>query len=105
MNISILPHPLFSREGNDIYVEKTINYSQAALGTTIEIATIDGAVKRIKVPSGTQNNTRIRLKGYGVPGLKGGNKGDQYVKITVSVPKKLSDSQAKLIHALAEEGL
>jgi len=105
LNISILPHPLFAREGNDIYVEKTINYSQAALGTTIEVATIDGAAKRIKVPPGTQNNTRIRMKGYGVPGLKGGNKGDQYVKITVSVPKKLSDSQAKLIHELAEEGL
>jgi curved DNA-binding protein len=105
LNISILPHPLFAREGNDIYVEKTINYSQAVMGTTIEVATIDGATKRIKVPPGTQNNTRIRMKGYGISGLKGGLKGDQYVKITVSVPKKLSEAQATLIHALAEEGL
>ncbi len=105
LNISVLPHPLFSREGNDIYVEKTINYSQAALGTTIEVATIDGSTKRIKVPPGTQNNTRIRMKGYGVQSLKGNSKGDQYVKITVSVPKKLSESQAQLIRALAEEGL
>ena len=105
LNINVIPHPLFSREGNDIYIEKTISFSQAALGTTIEVATIDGSTKRIKVPQGTQNNTRIRMKGYGVPGLKGGVKGDQYVKISVSVPRKLSDKQTELIKALAEEGL
>jgi len=105
LNINVMPHPLFAREGNDIYNEKTINFSQAALGTTIEVATIDGSTKRIKIPPGTQNNTRIRMKGYGVPGLKGGNKGDQYVKINISVPKKLSEKQAALIKALAEEGL
>jgi curved DNA-binding protein len=105
LNITVLPHPLFAREGNDIYIEKTINYTQAVLGTTIEVATIDGSTKRIKVPPGTQNNTRIRMKGYGVPGLKGGTKGDQYVKISVSIPKKLSEAQANLIRSLAEEGL
>jgi len=105
LNINVLPHPLFSREGNDIYIEKTISFSQAALGTTIEVATIDGSTKRIKVSPGTQNNTRIRMKGYGTPGLKGNTKGDQYVKINVSVPRKLSDKQAELIKALAEEGL
>ncbi len=105
LNINVLPHPLFSREGNDIYIEKSINFSQAALGTTIEVATIDGSTKRIKVSPGTQNNTRIRMKGYGAPGLKGGNKGDQYVKISVSVPRKLTEKQAALIKALAEEGL
>ncbi|ABC77493.1 DnaJ C-terminal domain-containing protein [Syntrophus aciditrophicus] len=105
LNITVLPHPLFSREGNDIYIEKTINFSQASLGTTIEVATIDGSTKRIKIPPGTQNNTRIRMKGYGVPNLKGGARGDQYVRITVSVPKKLSERQAALIKSLAEEGL
>jgi len=105
LNINVMPHPLFAREGNDIYVEKTINFSQAALGTTIEVATIDGSTKRIKVPPGTQNNTRIRMKGYGAPGLKGGTKGDQYVKINISVPKKLSEKQTALMKALAEEGL
>jgi curved DNA-binding protein len=105
LNITVMPHPLFSREGNDIYIEKTINYSQAALGTTIEVATIDGSIKRVKVPPGTQNNTRIRMKGYGVQGLKGGNKGDQYIKITVSVPRKLSEKQTQLIKSLADEGL
>ena len=105
LNISILPHPIFARDGNDIYVEKSVNYSQAALGTTIDVPTIDGITKRIKIPAGTQNNTKVRMKGFGVPILKGGGKGDQYVKIFVDVPRRLTDRQAQLIRNLAEEGL
>ncbi len=105
LNIQILPHPVFAREGNDLYVEKTISFSQAVLGTSIDVSTIDGAMKRIKVPPGTQNNTKIRMKGYGVPGLKGGGKGDQYVRILVDVPKQLTDRQQRLIQQLAQEGL
>ncbi len=105
LNISILPHPIFARDGNDLYIEKTINFTQAVLGITIEIPTLDGATKRIKVPPGTQNNTKIRMKGYGVSGLKSISKGDQFVKITVEIPKKLNERQAQLIKKLSEEGL
>jgi len=105
LNISILPHPIFARDGNDIYVEKSVNFTQATLGATIEVPTIEGATKRIKIPAGTQSNTKIRMKGYGVPILKDGGKGDQYVKISVNVPKKLTDTQTKLIKKLADEGL
>ncbi|PIP07830.1 MAG: integrase [Syntrophobacterales bacterium CG_4_9_14_3_um_filter_49_8] len=108
LNISILPHPIFARDNNDIYVEKTINFSQAVLGVTIDVPTIDGSTKRIKIPPGTQNNTKIRMKGYGTPGLtglKGTARGDQYVKITINVPRKLTDKQTQLIKKLAEEGL
>jgi curved DNA-binding protein len=105
LNITILPHPIFARDGVDIYVEKSVNYSQAALGTTIDVPTLEGTTKRIKIPAGTQNYTKIRMKGYGVPNLKDGGKGDQYVKISVNVPKKLTDHQAQLIKKLAEEGL
>jgi curved DNA-binding protein len=105
LNITILPHPIFARDGVDIYVEKSVNYSQAALGTTIDVPTLEGTTKRIKIPAGTQNYTKIRMKGYGVPNLKDGGKGDQYVKISVIVPKKLTDHQAQLIKKLAEEGL
>jgi len=105
LNITILPHPIFARDGVDIYVEKSVNYSQAALGTTIDVPTLEGTSKRIKIPAGTQNYTKIRMKGYGVPNLKDGGKGDQYVKISVNVPKKLTDHQAQLIKKLAEEGL
>ena len=105
LNINILPHPIFARDNNDIYVEKTINFSQAILGVTVDVPIIDGSTKRIKIPPGTQNNTKIRMKGYGVPGLKGTAKGDQYVKITVNVPRKLTEKQTQLIKKLAEEGL
>jgi len=105
LNISVLPHPIFSRDGYDLYVEKTIKFTQAALGTAIDVPTLDGSVKRLKISPGTQNNTKIRMKGYGVPGLKGGGKGDQYVKINIEVPKKISERQAKLIKQLADDGL
>ncbi|MBA4396220.1 MAG: integrase [Syntrophus sp. (in: bacteria)] len=105
LNITILPHPIFARDGIDIYVEKAVNYSQAALGATIDVPTVEGVTKRIKIPAGTQSNTKIRMKGYGVPNLKDGGKGDQYVKISVNVPKKLTEGQAKLVRKLSEEGL
>lgn len=105
INIAVAPHAVFDRDGDDLIVEKTISFSQAVLGTTIEAPLLDGSIKRIKVPPGTQNNTKIRMKGYGAPRLRGGGKGDQYVKITVAVPKKLNDKQNQLIKKLAEEGL
>jgi curved DNA-binding protein len=105
LNINVLPHPIYSRDGNDLYIEKTIKFTQAALGTTIEVPTLDGSVKRLKLSPGTQNNTKIRMKGYGVPGLKGASKGDQYVKINVEVPKKLTDKQIKIVQQLAADGI
>jgi DnaJ-class molecular chaperone len=77
------------------------------LGTSIEVPTIEGSIKRIKVPAGTQNGMKIRLKGYGVPGLKGSgsSKGDQFVKINIEVPKKINDKQLQLIKKMADEGL
>jgi len=107
LNINVQPHPVFAREGNDIFIEKTISFTQAVLGTSIDVSTLDGAVKRIKIPAGTQNNTRIRMKGYGVPALKGsgGGKGDQYVKISIEIPRKITDKQLQLIKKLADENL
>lgn len=105
LNINVMPHPIFARDGNDLYIEKTIKFTQAALGTTIDIPTLDGTTKRLKIAPGTQNNTKIRMKGYGVPGLKGSLKGDQFVKINIEVPKKLTDRQIKLVEQLANEGM
>lgn len=105
LNISVMPHPIFARDGNDLYIEKTIKFTQAILGTSIDVPTLDGTTKRLKIAPGTQNNTKIRMKGFGVPGLKGALKGDQYVKINVEVPKKLSDRQMKLVEQLAEDGI
>ena len=105
LNINVLPHPIYSRDGNDLYIEKTIKFTQATLGTTIDVPTLDGSAKRIKLSPGTQNNTKIRMKGYGVPGLKGAPKGDQFVKINIEVPQKLTDKQIKLIEQLAADGI
>ncbi len=105
LNINVMPHPIFARDGNDLYIEKTIKFTQAGLGTTIDVPTLDGTSKRLKIAPGTQNNTKIRMKGFGLPGLKGAAKGDQYIKINVEVPKKLTEKQMKLIEQLAAEGI
>jgi curved DNA-binding protein len=104
LNITVLPHHLFSLEGNDLYVDKKVKFTQAVLGSSLDITTLDGTVKRIKIPPGTQDNTKIRMKGLGVPRLKGGTKGDLFVKISIYIPNKLPDHQIKIIKQLAEEG-
>jgi len=105
IKINIMPHSVFTREGDDIYVQKSITFSEAALGKSIDVPTLGGETKRLKVPAGTQNNTKIRMKGYGMPHFRGTGKGDEYVKITVSVPKTLTKKQKTLIKNLSEEGL
>lgn len=82
----------FRREGTDIYLEVPISFSQAALGDSIIIPTILSQAK-LKIPSGTQPGTLLRMKGEGLPSLRGSSKGNQYVKIQVEVPEKLSKKQ------------
>ena len=105
LNIQVLPHHVFMREGDDLLIEKSIPYSKAVLGATLDVETLEGPVKRIKVPAGTQNNSKIRMKGFGIKHMKGEGKGDLYVKINVDVPKKVTDKQATLIRKLSDEGL
>jgi curved DNA-binding protein len=107
LNINVLPHPIFARDGNDIYMEKSIPFTHAVLGSSIDVPTIDGTVKRIKIPAGAQNGTKIRMKGFGVPALRGSgsSKGDQYVKISIEVPRRITDKQLQLIKKLSDEGL
>ena len=105
LNINVLPHPIFVRDGNDIYISRSITYSQAALGTVLEVPALDGSTKRIKVPPGTQSNTKIRMKGLGVPATRQSAAGNQFVKINIDIPKELNEKQAKLIKELSEAGL
>jgi len=104
LKVNVAEHPLFKREGNDITVEKEIKISEALLGTTIEVPTLDGS-KHIKVPPGTPSNSRIRLKSFGLPRLQGGGKGDEYVRILIRYPKALNEKQRKLAEDLKKEGL
>jgi curved DNA-binding protein len=104
LKVNVAEHPFFKREGSDIAVDKEIKISEALLGTTIEVPTLDGS-KLIKVPPGTQSQSRIRLKGFGLSRLQGGGKGDEYVRILIKYPKSLSEKQKKLAEELKKEGL
>ncbi len=104
LTVHVLTHPIFRRGGDDLYLEREIKFTEAALGATLEVPTMQGT-RTIKVPPGTRSNTKIRLKGYGVPHLKGKGKGDLYVRIVISTPKKLTGKQKELIEALAREGI
>jgi DnaJ-class molecular chaperone len=86
----------FNREGNDVVTEEEITFPQAALGTEINVETIDGNVK-LKIPAGTQPNTVIRLSKKGIPYINSSNKGDHYVKVKITVPKNLSSQQKDLL--------
>jgi len=104
LQISIREHPTFSREGDDLVVEKEINFSEAVLGTAIEIPTLEGK-KSIRIPPGTQSHTKMRLKGLGLPHFQKEGKGDEYVKVIVRVPKKVTERSRGLIQELAKEGI
>jgi curved DNA-binding protein len=105
ITIKMLPHEVFTRDGDDIYVRKSISFPEAALGVSLDVPTLNGESKRIKIPAGTQGNTKIRMKGYGMPHFRGKGKGDEYVIINISVPKTLTDKQKKLIESLGNEGI
>jgi curved DNA-binding protein len=101
--VHVFPHPIFKREGNDIVVEHTVNLTDALLGVTIKVPTLEGE-KQVKVPGGTQPLSKLRLRGLGVHS-RSGDRGDQYVKIIVTYPKSLTPEQIKLIGSLREQGL
>ena len=92
ISVGVRPHPLFKREGNSVFCEAPITFTQAALGAELEIPTIDGKVK-YTLPEGTQTGTTFRLRGKGIPNLQGKGRGDQYVTVVVEVPKNLTNDQ------------
>jgi curved DNA-binding protein len=104
LQISVGDHPIFIREGDDLTVEKEINFSEAVLGTTIEVPTLEGK-KSVKIPPGTQSHTKMRLKGLGLPRFQKEGKGDEYVKVIVKIPKKVTEKSKELIQELAKEGI
>ncbi|MCA9394026.1 MAG: molecular chaperone DnaJ [Candidatus Omnitrophica bacterium] len=96
----ILPHDVFKRDHNDIYLEQPVSFVKAALGSEVSVPTLDGNVS-MKVPAGTQSGKVFRLKGKGMPDLRTGHCGDMYVKAMIQVPKKLSAEQRKLLEDFA----
>jgi len=96
-------HPLFIREGNDILCELPISIVQAALGTELDVPTLDGRVK-MKIPEGTQTGTVFRLRGKGVPRRGSQSRGDQHVRVILETPTRLSSKQRELLTQFAAEG-
>ena len=96
-------HHFFKRKGSDIYCEVKINVIGALLGTTLKIRTLAGQAM-LKIPPGTQPGTSLRLRGQGVTDLKTRKKGDQYVKVNVEIPTRLSKKQRELLEQFAKEG-
>jgi curved DNA-binding protein len=105
IQIKVLEHPLFKRETDDLLLNMEIKYSEAVLGSEIEVPTIDTKRLRLKIPPGTQDNAKFRLKGYGMPHMNGKGRGDAYVIINISIPKKLNKKQEELIQKISEAGL
>lgn len=104
LNVKVGHDPLFAREGDDLIVERQIRFTEAALGTSLDVPTLEGK-KRIKVPAGIQAGTKVRLKGLGFPHLGKSGKGDLYVRVGVAVPEQLTAEQRKLLEELGKKGL
>ncbi len=98
--LSVKPDPHFSREGNDLHCEVPISFVQAALGAKIQVRTLQGEAS-LKIPPGTQPGSTFRLKGHGVPDLRGGGKGDLVVRVRVEIPRKITGQQKDLLREYA----
>ncbi|MDO4459931.1 MAG: molecular chaperone DnaJ [Clostridia bacterium] len=99
--VTVRPHAIFERRGNDIHIDLPLTFTQAALGCDVEVPTLDGKVS-YHVHEGTQPNDTFRLKGKGIPNIHGYGKGDEYVHVTIEVPKNLSKQQKELLKQFDE---
>ncbi len=100
--INVYSHELFKRSEENLFFECPISIADAALGTAIEIPTIDGGKAKIKIPSGTQSGKQFRLKGKGMPYMRGSGSGDLYVQVNTEVPVSLNREQKELLEKFRE---
>jgi len=99
--VKVKEHPIFERQGDDLFCTIPVNLAQAALGTQVNLLTFDG-LETVKIPEGIQTGSRIRLKNLGVPRLQGSGRGDLFVHVDVKVPSKLTREQRRLFEQLRE---
>ena len=100
--ISIENHNIFKRSESHLFFELPITFSDAALGTAVEVPSIDGGKAKIKIPAGTQHGKQLRLKGKGMPSLRGNSFGDLYIKIITEVPTSLNSKQKEILEQFRE---
>jgi curved DNA-binding protein len=101
----ILDDPMFDVKGHDLYIKRSIKLTEALLGVTLAVPTIDGKELSLKIPAGVKHKTQMRLSGNGIPFMNEEIRGDLYVQIDVQMPKHLTRDQKKLIEQMAETGL
>ena len=99
--VHVAPHPTFERDEDDVLMTLPITYPQAALGAEVEIPTLEGTA-RLRIPPGTQSHSILRLRGKGLPTLRGGTRGDELVRVVVTTPEKVSAEERTLLQRLAE---
>lgn len=102
IELNVRSSKVFKREGNDLLYELNVNMAQAALGAEIQVPTVDGATAPVKVVAGTQSGKVMRVKGAGVPFLRGTGRGDMLAKVNVQIPTNLSEEQKRLLRELGQ---
>ncbi len=95
--IEVQDHPIFEREGQNLFCRVPISMTTAALGGEVEVPTIDGGRARVKIPAGSQSGRQMRLRGKGMPALRGGPAGDMYIELVVETPVNLTSRQKELL--------
>ena len=101
----VLDDPKFSARQYDLYLNQELKLSEAILGVTVSVPTIDDKLLSLKIPPGTKHGTKMRLSGHGLPEMKKGQRGNLYVRIQIKIPKNLTKEQQKLVEELAATGL
>jgi len=99
--VRIRPHEFLERDGNNLIAVVPISFTQAALGATIEVPSLDGT-KQLKIPAGTQYGSIFRIKGQGLPDIRSGRTGDQLVQVTIETPVRLNSKQRELLEEFAK---
>jgi len=102
--VNVTNHPLFTRDGQNLYISVPVPMVTAALGGNIEVPTLAGKMARLTIEEGTQTGKRFRMRGNGMPALRGSTSGDQIVEIQVETPTKLNKKQKELLTAFGETG-
>ncbi len=103
VHIAVDPHPIFQRDGANIYCRVPLRMTQAALGTEIEVPVVDGSRAKVKVPAGTQTGENFRLRGKGFSVLRSSARGDMYIQVSVETPHHLTKRQRELLEEYESE--
>ena len=105
VKVKIAPHPVFQRKGNDLIVEKEVKLTDMVLGGKVRVFTIDNQQIELKVPANSKTNSMLRIKGKGIPGIKGKPNGNLLVRLQPQLPSSLTEHQKQLFEELSQTGL